>query len=282
MSSDKQFKKVIKNAEIEFKQNGNSLKFNNICDYVLTNESIPHIIEFASKISGVDIKKFGLMVARDGTAEQNLQFARISGSDSRMHRDIIIQSGDIDVNFKAGKQINDEYREEYVNKHGAIVLNGTPYQNLKYIANNKAKSLNKQPHFDVIIKSKNAYINYVCAKEVAGANILAHGQVVIDSNDVATNLSYAHIAGADVNAHLDIVLDYGTAYQWLEVLKTFNTCNKTKFVIKIFESNEDEVKIECLRWLESKGLLEKAKNLDSIKDFIEDLQNGYILTPKNI
>ena len=277
MSNNNQFKKVINNAIAEFQQNGNSDQFNSLCEYVLKFESIPHIIDFASNVTGVDVKKFGLAVARDGTAKQNFQFACIPGSDSRMHRDIIIQSGDIEFNFKAGKHLNDEYREEYVNKHGEIVLKGTPYLNLKYISDNKAKSLNKQPHFDMIINSNNAYINYICAKQVAGADILAHGKAVIDCKDVATNLSYAHIAGADVNAHLDIVLNYGTEYDCLEVLKTFDSVHKTKFVVKIFDSNDNDVKIECLRWLESKGLLDKAKKLNSVYDFIEDLKSGYIL-----
>ena len=276
MITNRLIRDIIKNANEEFNQNGNSEKFKYLCNKVLTDGSINHIISFASEVNGVDIKSFGLIVASNGNAEQNFKFAKIQGCDSRLHRDKILQSGDVEYNLRAGKQLKDNYREEYVNKHGAIVLTGTAYQNLKYITENTIETLNRQAHFDAIIKSNNAYINYICARQVKDADILAHGQVVIDSKDVHANFAFASIAGADVKSHLNTILEFGTEYDCLEVLRSFDCADKTKFVIKIFDGCDDEVKIKCLKWLESKNLLQKAKRLDTIYDFIEQLKLGYV------
>ena len=276
MLTNRQLQEIISKSQNEYKQNGNSVQFKKYCYEVTQQGKIDQMINFVRSVKGADVKMFGLFVRTFGNAEQNFEYCFIEGSDTKLHRQVIIDLQDVEFNLRAGKQINDEYREDYVNKHGEIVLKGNAYQNFKYIKANKCKNLNRQAHIDALIKSKNVHINYLCAKEIEGIDILPHGEVVKDSDDVITNLSFAKINGADVAGHLDVVLREGTAYDNLEVLKTFKDCRKSKHINKIFASNDNDVKLECLNWLKQNNLLQKAKKLDLVFDFMEELRNGYI------
>ena len=275
MLTNRQVEQII-NASIEAVGKNDTTLFNSLCDKIENEANINQIIMFVNRVPNTDIKKFGLFVAEHGTAQQNFEFACIPNSDTRMHRDIILSSQDIEYNLRAGKQIDDEYREDYVNKHGAIVLNGSPYQNFKFVSGNKAQSLQIKLHLDKIIESKNAYINYLCAKEIPKADILAHGQAVIDSNDVSSNYAFARIDGCARSKHLELIANLGTPYDNMEVLKSFTNCKKSIHVINIFSSDDTDVKLECLKWLEQQNLLEKAKKINLVYDFIEQCQNGYI------
>lgn len=277
MLTNRQVTEYINRAMIEFSRNGNSDKFETICKEIINNANINQMITFIKNVQGANILPFSMAVLERGDARQNFEMACISGSDSKAHRDFIINSQDIECNLLAGKVINDKYRDEYVNKHGDIVLKGTAYQNYKYLKNNRSSALNRQRHFDMIIDSGILYINHICAKDIAGANVLEHGKVILDSRRVPDNIAFARIKGADVKAHLNIVLQYGTANDNFDVLQMFgNRCDMQKHVFNIFESNDNEVKYNCLMWLRQTNLINMFESCKALQKFIQDLYDGKI------
>jgi len=277
MLSEKQVNYLICKAINEYNENGNSEEFDKTCTSILQHADVKQVIRFAQRVKGVDLKKFSDVVLHQGSVEQNFEFATIEGCDSRPHRQKIIESGNVEFNLRAGKQIKDDYRDIYINRHGAVVVNGSAYDNFKYLKNNNSQTLNKQPHFDKILTSGNAYINYTCAKEIKGADILAHGQVVIDSKDCVINLSFARIKGSDTAKHLEVVLRYGKPIDNFEVITQFNNCNMIRHLNKIFKSDDNETKYECVKWLEEQDLLKKFRGLPLINTFIQQVKKGEIL-----
>ena len=273
----------------EHTRSGQSDKLDQICNKILNGATIDGIVKFVMSATRAGVKlntkPFSIRVADEGDAKQNFEFATIDGVDSKIHRDKIIQTENIEINMLAGKQIKDKYLEEYVNKHGEIVLNGTAYQNFNYLFRNKSRALNKQSHFDRIIETKDLFINKKCAKEIDGADVLAHGQVIIDSRIPLENLMFAKIKGADIEAHLEIVLQLGDARHNFMALQEFEQCNLLAHINKIFaspnETESNEVKIECIKWLKSQNLYNQYKTLPCIQQFAKDykaklvvLENG--------
>ncbi|MFQ6724340.1 MAG: hypothetical protein ACLRFE_03305 [Clostridia bacterium] len=275
--TNRQLNEIINRARNEYITNGKTDKFKNLCNMIMDENNVSHIIMFTNSVPGIDVREFGLIVLRDGSAEQNFEFALIDGADTKAHREVIIKSLDVEANLKAGKQISDEYIDEYVNRHGKVVLRGTPYQNFKYLKHNKSSQLDKQSHLNMIIAKGNTFINTLCAKEIKGADILAHGEMVISSKEVQPNFHFAKIKGADTQRHLDIVSQYGNAYENFEVLTTFrNSCNIKKHVQNIFSSKDNEVKYNCLMWLREMGIMDKLKSCYELQKFVHDINSGKI------
>ena len=58
-----------------------------------------------------------------------------------------------------------------------------------------------------VIESKDLAFNYSFARDIEGADILAHGKVIIESKDPEYNYKFAKdIEGADVQAHKEVLL----------------------------------------------------------------------------
>ena len=65
-------------------------------------------------------------------------------------------------------------------------------------------------HGKVVIDSGSARDNYLFAKDIKGADVLAHGKAVIDSENASYNYLFARdIKGADILAHGKVVTDSG-------------------------------------------------------------------------
>lgn len=275
MINNRDINKYVHEARNEYSRNGKSEHFNRICDVVYHNATIKGLISFASSVEGVDIRHFGKIVLEEGTAEDNFEFALINGADTRAHRDRIIKSRDIEINILAGKQINDNYREEYVNKHGAIVLQGTPYQNYKYIRHNKTQMLDKRAHLNKIIESGDLYINRLCAKDIEGADISAHAKVILASKSPMDNFAFAKINGADVFRHLDVVINYGGARLNFDALQEFKQCNELGHLTAIYNSEDNETKYDCLQWLKATNRIQQMR-MHCVRRFIDLYNKGKI------
>lgn len=277
MLTNRQVNEYINKAIIEFTRNRHSEKFEQICTFILENANINQMIVFIKNVEGTNIMPFSKFILNHGTVEQNFEIACIQGSDSRAHREMIINSQNIQYNLLAGKVIKDEYCDEYINRHGDIVIKGSAYQNYKYLKNNKSKALDKQRHFDVIINSKSLHINHICAKDIAGADVLAHGRVIINSKDVITNMAFARIRGADIKSHLDVVLQYGSANDNFDALKEFDSCCEMhKHIYNIFASSDNQTKYNCLIWLQQTNLLQQVKSSLLVQKFIKDIDSGKV------
>ena len=62
----------------------------------------------------------------------------------------------------------------------------------------------------VIIASKNPYYNYAFAKDVPGADIKAHGQAVVESGNSLWNYQFARdIPLADIASHQRVIMASG-------------------------------------------------------------------------
>ena len=65
-----------------------------------------------------------------------------------------------------------------------------------------------KPYEQIILNSLDAEYNFIFARDVKGADIIAHGNAVIESGDAMYNITYpAYIEGADVMAHRQAVID---------------------------------------------------------------------------
>ena len=59
-----------------------------------------------------------------------------------------------------------------------------------------------------ILKVKNPELSWLFAKNIKGANVKAHGQIILDSKDPELNYYYARdVVGADIKAQEQIVLE---------------------------------------------------------------------------
>ena len=249
-------------------------KFNRICDFILKESNIDQLIVFVRNVKNVDLGAFGNRVWHEGDAEQNFEFATIDCVDSRAFRDRIIRLGDIEFNIRAGKQIRDEYHEDYINKHGQVVLKGSAYQNFKYLKHNKSKKLNRQAHLDAIINSGNTYVNYITAKEIEDADVQAHGDVIIKSKDIPTNMAFIKLENAKVYEHLQVISQYGSAYDNLDVIKCVDNYDISSNLVNIFSSSDEDVKYESWMWLKSKRILTRYKYLYPIRKFESTIKNA--------
>lgn len=277
MLTNKQVSELINSANFELKNNGKSKRFEELCKLILDDASINQIIEFVKNVKVVDVLPFSKIVLQKGDAKHNLEMAFIVGSDSRAHRDFIINSQDIECNLIAGKSINDGYREEYMNKHGKVVLKGTAHQNYKYLERNRSKTLDRQRHIDIIIESKNEALIVQCAKNIEGVDVLELGKLIIDSKKVINNIAFARIKGADIKAHLDVVLQFGDACDNFDVIKEFkDRCNIQEHISSIFKSKDNETKYNCLMWLKKSNLINRFKSYKPIQEFINLLHKGKV------
>ena len=276
MLTNRELKEYIIKANNEFRKNGKTEAFKQICELILKNANIEQMIEFLKNVEGVEVLPFSRYVLENGDAQQNLKMMYIKSCDSKCHRDFIIESQDVECNLYAGKN-GDRYFEEYVNKHGEIVAKGTAYQNYKYLERNKSKMLNKQRHIDVVIESKNEPLIVQCAKNIEGVDILRLGRLIIDSKKVVNNIAFAHIKGADIKAHLDVVLSFGDPYDNFDVIKEFgDKCDISKHLLAIFKSKDNETKYNCLMWLRKIGIVEQFASCAALQKFIKDLDGGKI------
>ena len=60
---------------------------------------------------------------------------------------------------------------------------------------------------DKILSLKNNELSYFFAKNIEGADVKAHGNVIIGSKDLEYNYYFAVLPGADVKAHEQIIID---------------------------------------------------------------------------
>ena len=69
---------------------------------------------------------------------------------------------------------------------------------------------NVRAHGRVIINSGDPELNYIFVRDVKGADVRAHGQAIINSGDPKWNYLFAEgVKGADVKAYEQVVFKYG-------------------------------------------------------------------------
>ena len=154
--------KCINYAINEYRANGLSERFQQLCKEVIDTNNPGHNIKFAKCLIKVahdlDVQAHGRVILEYGSAEDNYDFARLfRKADSRAHREKIIESGSVEYNLYAGvgNEIKDKLSEEFVNRHGEIVAQyGGVIYNYNFLKNNKTQNLDKKPHITNIIESK--------------------------------------------------------------------------------------------------------------------------------
>ena len=93
----------------------------------------------------------------------------IKGTDVKAHGQVIIDSEDLDYNYKFARDV---------------------------------KGANVRAHGKVIIDSEDLEYNYKFASDVKGTDVRAHGQVIINSGSIEYNEKFKLIEGSDIDAHV--------------------------------------------------------------------------------
>ena len=79
---------------------------------------------------------------------------------------------------------------------------------LSYVFIKNIKGADVKAHGKVVIESKDPKWNYMFAKDVVGANVKAHEKVVIESKNPEWNYCFAkEVKGADVMAHGRVIIE---------------------------------------------------------------------------
>jgi len=97
--------------------------------------------------------------------------------------------------------------ENFIKLEDLVCQKCSPEQIYK-IAKLGLKSTNIKKLGQVIIESEDLEWNVYFARDVEGADILAHGQVIIESEDLEWNVYFARdVEGADVLAHGQVIIE---------------------------------------------------------------------------
>ena len=128
---------------------------------------------FTVNIKGTDVKAHGQVIIDSDDLDYNYKFARdVKGANVRAHGQVIIDSGDLDYNYKFAKDV---------------------------------KRANVRAHGKVIIDSGDLEYNYKFASDVKGTDVRAHGQVIINSGSIEYNEKFKLIEGSDIDAHVTAI-----------------------------------------------------------------------------
>lgn len=118
-------------------------------------------------------------------------------------------------------------------------------------------------HGQVVINSKDACLNYCFARDIEGADIKAHSEIIISSKNPEYNYYFAsEVKGIDIKAHRQAVIESKNSY--------FNFC----FAMHIPSSSEDiKNHLEVINKPEWKEILisynrTKENDLEEIKQII--------------
>ncbi|MBQ3503003.1 MAG: hypothetical protein IJA72_05025 [Clostridia bacterium] len=276
----------------EYRANGLSERFNQICKLIIETQNADYNIRFAKAVVKVarnmDVLAHGRVVLEFGSAEQNYDFARfIKGADTRAHREKIIESGSVEYNLYAGKsyELKDEFQEEYVNKHGAVVSKtGGPMFNYTFINNNKISTLDRQPHIDNIIQSRSSLINLKVAKNIEGIDIEPHSKVVAQFGSAEENFEFLLIDGSNKTRHQTVIAQSQDVIMNLRCLIEFPVSSKKilqKQLDVIFSGTDNEAKYEAFVWLKTKTNLKTQEDFDKylpkVGQFIRDVKANKIV-----
>lgn len=274
--------KQIKQAQDEYRENGLSDKFIKLGIEVVNTKNPEQNYRYAKEVKGADILLHGNVVAMYGNAEINYDYTYINGADTLKHRKRIIELGDVKYNILAGKTIKDKYMEEYVNLHGKIVLEkGSLYDNFKYMVRNNIPTFNKDAHLNKIIESKDVYFNLKCAKKIQGADILAHGRVIIENGSAISNFMFLQIEGSDLLSHLEAIINSKDEVVNAKCITEVEGCNIIRHARVVFNGADNNLKFEVLNWAKLHNKLNELKQLPQVNQFIEDIKIGRIKLNNN-
>lgn len=119
---------------------------------------------------------------------------------------------------------------------------------------------------DKILDLKDPYISLAFCKHVRGANIKAHGKIIIDSSNAYVNYHFAkdNIKSADIDAHRKVVLESKNPY--LNYL----------FVIDVLS----RLDLDFKKINEHKNIIKEAKEyiyLDKLNNYLNNLKENNII-----
>ncbi len=278
----------INYAVNEYKLNGRSKKFEELCQQVIDSQNAANNVKFASVLvktaADMDVLAHGKVVLEYGTAQDNYNFARlVKGADTRAHRDKIIASGSIEYNVSAGKSfgLNDGLTKEYVNKHGEVISRfGGITSNYEYLKNNKIANFDKTLHLEKIIESKDATYNLKVGKNIKGIDIEPHSKIVAEFGTAEQNYEFLQIQGSNTTRHLIAIAKSQDVVTNLRCLieQPINPKTFAKHVKIVFSSTDNEAKYEAVVWAKSKGYLNQlAECVPEIVQFVKDVKANKIL-----
>ena len=117
-------------------------------------------------------------------------------------------------------------------------------EKVSYYFAKDVKGADIKAHGQVIIDSKNLNYNYRFARDVKGADIKAHGQVIIDSKNLNYNIRFAKdVKGADIKAHQQVIIDSAIAgtdtIECKQVSSESNCYNKVKRLMNLLNQATD-------------------------------------------
>ena len=120
----------------------------------------------------------------------------IKGTDVKAHGQVIIDSEDLDYNYKFARDV----KGANVRAHGQVIIDsGDLDYNCRFA---KIKGADVKSHGQVMIDSGNLGYNYEFALDIKDADIRAHGQVIINSGSIEYNEKFKIIEGSDIDAHV--------------------------------------------------------------------------------
>lgn len=134
--------------------------------------------------------------------------------------DIIIDSGDAEVNYEVLDETVDVLEPVYVLKHLKVVIDSDEAElNYKLALDDRFKD-----HINdfgvAVINSGNLWYNYLFALNIEGADVRRHGEVIIESGDLYYNYLFAmEVPGADVKRHYQVLVENDKNDEYKSVLK---------------------------------------------------------------
>ena len=86
-------------------------------------------------------------------------------------------------------------------------------------------------------------------------------------------MAFTKLRDARIYSHLQVIAQYGSASDNFDVIKDIENCDIAANLVNIFESNDDEIKNECLVWLRKHKLMRYYRELYPVKRFASTIKH---------
>ena len=206
---------------------------------------------FAKNIPGADIKAHEQVILELKDRYYSYVFARdIKGADIKAHELVILELKDPYYSYVftrdiPGANVEEHYKvvlnsgnQEYIEKFNKFIKE----KNISFMSNlDKANNayvkardnINVKENEQVVLESKTIW-SYHFAKNISGANLKAHEQVILELNQPNWCFYFAaDIPGANIEEHYKVVLNYGNQ----EYIEKFNKFIKEKNIVFMNNNN---------------------------------------------
>lgn len=110
-----------------------------------------------------------------------------------------------------------------------------------------------------ILKANNPELSYWFLLEIDGANVKAHSQVAIDSNDLEWNLKFAQLKKTNTKVHAKVILDSKNPIYNYIFARNVNGADTKALEKVVLESKNPEWNIEFAREIKGADLFAHRK-----------------------